>query len=190
MSGFYTSARAAAAQLPGGAIRVFDSGSVALGLGLMVREAARMACDDTPEATIMARLELMRETVQQFATCETLEYLARSGRIGRVARFMGGLLDLKPILTVKDGVLDAFGRVRGRDQSVDTLRDLYIAGAQGHNGVHLGVIHAACEKEAKRFADECCNAVKPDVFIFEEQGPALGVYSGPGAIGVYWWAPR
>jgi DegV family protein with EDD domain len=189
LSGFLAAARRAAALLPGAVIHVFDSGSIALGLGLMVREAARLNCDNAPEATIMARLELMRETVQQFGTFDTLEYLAKSGRIGRVARFMGGLLDLKPILTVKDGALDAYGRVRGRDQSIDTLRDLYIAAAQGHTGVHLGVIHAACEKEAKQFADECCKAVKPAVFMFAEQGPALGVYSGPGAIGVYWWAP-
>jgi DegV family protein with EDD domain len=189
LSGFLASAQRAAAQLPGAAIRVFDSGAIALALGLMVREAARLVFDNTSEASVMARLELMRETVQQYGTFDTLEYLAKSGRIGRAARFMGGLLDLKPILTVKDGVLDTFGRVRGRDQSIDTLRDLYIAGTKGRTGAHLGVIHSACEKEAKRFADECCQAVRPEVFIFEEQGPALGVYSGPGAIGVYWWVP-
>jgi DegV family protein with EDD domain len=189
MSGFIASARGAAAQLPDAAIRIFDSRSVALGLGLMVREAARMACDDAPEADIIAKLEVMRDSTRLFGTFDTLEYLAKSGRIGRVARFMGGLFDLKPILTVKDGALDAYGRVRGRDQSIATLRDLLLAEAQGRKGIHLGVIHAACEKEAKRFADECRKALKPEVFIFEEQGPALGVYSGVGAIGVYWWAP-
>jgi DegV family protein with EDD domain len=189
LSGIMESARGAAAALPDAKIRVFDTRSLALGHGLMVREAARMAKDDASEADIIARLERMRDELKVYWMFDTLEYLAKSGRIGRAARFMGGLLNVKPILTLKNGAIDTHSRERGRAQGLNALKELYTKSVAGKQGIHLAVVYSVCEDDARKFADELHAIAKPDVFILGELGPAIGVYSGPGAVGLNWWIP-
>lgn len=190
LSGFTESARGAAALFPDAKIRIFDSRSIAPGQGLMVREAARMARDNAPEEDILKRLEVMRDGMKLYWMFDTLEYLAKSGRIGRAARFMGGLLDLKPVLTLKNGAIDTYGRTRGRLQAIGAVRDLVIKDAAGQKGVHLGIAYSVTEEDARRFGDELRAAINPEIYIFTELGPSLGVYAGPGAVGAYWWVPN
>ncbi len=189
LSGIVESARVAAAATPEAKIRIFDTRSVALGTAMMAREAAQMACDSAPEADILKRLESMRDKLRQYWALETLEYLAKSGRIGRGARLLGGLLDLKPILTLKDGMIDPYGRQRGKAAAVSVIRELAIKETNGKLGVRLGVVHSASEEEAKKLGEELKAIVKPEVFMIGELGPSVGTYTGPGVMGITWWVP-
>jgi DegV family protein with EDD domain len=190
LSGIIESARGAANAMPEAKIRIFDTRSVGTGHALMAREAARMAKEGAPEADILKRLEHMRDNVRQFWVFDTLEYLAKSGRIGRAARLLGGLLDLKPILSLKNGSIDPYGRQRGKATAVSTVREMAVKETSGKLGVQVGVVHAAAEEEAKKLAEDLQTAIKPALLLITELGPSVGSYSGPGALGITWYIPE
>jgi DegV family protein with EDD domain len=189
LSGTIESARSAAAHLPDAKIMIFDTHSLALGHGLMVNEAARLAHEGKSIEDIIKRLEAMRDTTQLYWTMDTLDYLAKSGRIGRGARFLGTMLNMKPILTLKDGAIEAHERQRSRQRALTSVRELVSKSVKGKSDVHIGVFHAACEDDAKKLADELRAELNPAVLLVGDLGPSVGVYGGPGTLGVAWSAP-
>ncbi len=194
MSGTFESARQAAEMFPGADIRPFDTRSVSLGQGLMVFQAARLVRQGANVDQVMATLEAMRDGMQVYFALHTLEYLARGGRIGRASHLMGNLLDIKPILKVTDGVVDAHSRQRTWRRAVETIRDIAIknscdAAGKPKPGLLVGVAHAVSQAEAQRVADDLRDALSPEVLLLCEIGPGLGVHTGPGALGVCWYVP-
>ncbi len=189
LSGTLASARQAAARVADADIRLFDTRSVTLGQALMVRQAAEMARRGENVEAILARLGDMRDRLRFYATLDTLDYLAKGGRIGRAARLLGTVLDMKPIIFIREGAVDAYGRQRSRARAIGMLRSLVLQDAAGVRGLHLAVMHGACEAEARQVADELVAALHPEVFLFGEVGPTLGTYVGPGTIGVTWYFP-
>lgn len=187
LSGTIASARGAAARLPDLDIRIFDTQAITLAQGLMVMEAARRAVRGDSGETILAKLEHMRENMQMFMAMDTLDYLAKGGRIGRAARLLGTLLDMKPILRMVDGAVDPYDRQRSRAAALKTIRDLALAEASNGKPLHLGVMHAMAENEARMFAAELRAKLNIKHEMFAQIGPALGTYSGPGAIGIAWY---
>ena len=183
-------ARLAAASFPLVDIRVFDTRSVTLGQGLMVYEAARMARDGADMDAIMRRLEDMRSRMRLYLTVDTLEYLSRGGRVGRAARVMGGLLNVKPILTIRGGMVQSHSQQRSRARAIAALRDLALEGCAGADDLRLGIMHAVCEADARRLADELQGKLQPETLLIAEIGAAVGVHTGPGALGVCWYAPE
>lgn len=190
LSGTVESARQAAALLPAADIRIFDSQSLALGHGLMVHEAARMIADGCSIGEILGRLDQMRAEVKIFWALDTLEYLAKSGRIGRAARLMGTLLDMKPILSLKNGAVDAFDKQRSRPRAIASVREMVTKACKGKPHCQIAVMHSADEAEAQKLADELRRDLHPEVLLISELGPSLGVYAGPRAIGLAWWVPE
>lgn len=189
LSGTIASAEQAAARLSQADIRIFDTYCLSLGQGLMVREAAAMAEAGAGAEAILQRLEAMREGMQFYAVMDTLDYMAKGGRIGRAARLLGTLLDMKPMITIRNGAVDAHSRQRSRARALEALRALPLEAAQGKSGLHLAVMHAACEEEARALAEDLRTRLRPQVFLFGEIGPAMGTYTGPGTIAVAWYAP-
>ncbi len=187
LSGTVESARGAAARLPDLDIRIFDTRGITLAQGLMVMEAARMAVGGASIDTILAKLDHMRENMQLFMAMDTLDYLAKGGRIGRAARLLGTLLDMKPILRIVEGAVDPYDRQRSRAAALKTLQDLVLDDARGAENLHLGVVHSMAENEARMFAAELRAKLHIKYEMFAQIGPALGTYSGPGAIGIAWY---
>ncbi len=190
LSGTLESARQAAGLLPELDIRLFDTRSCSIGQALQVAEAARMAHAGASYEEIAARLEDMRDKMQAYFMVDTLEYLAKGGRIGKAAHLVGTLLDMKPILTLRNGVVEAYARHRTRKRALAALDELVTKGAQGKKGLHLGIVHAVCEADARRLADSWREKLQPEVLLFAELGPGIGVHTGPGTIGVCWYSPE
>lgn len=168
-------------------ITCFDTLSISYGQGLMVREAAVMAQNGAAIPEIIARLEVMRDGMRVYFVLHTMDYLARSGRIGKASQMMGAMLDIKPVLSIEDGLLGAHSRQRTWKKAVASIRDLAIAGAQsteGNGPLHIAVVHAMNADSAEKLIAELKQALSPDVFIDGHVGPGLGVHSGPGALGV------
>lgn len=182
--------RQAAALMPDQDIRLFDTRSVTFGEGMMVWEVARMARDGSPVGDILARLADMRKRVEMFVVVDTLEYLARGGRVGPVARLVGGLLDVKPILTIKDGMVESSGQHRTRGRAIEHIRSMTERACTGKRNLRLGIMHAMCEDDARRLADGFRETLKPSDIVIAEIGPAVGMNTGPGALGVCWWWPE
>jgi DegV family protein with EDD domain len=186
LSGTISSARQAADLLPGVDITLFDTFSASLGQGLMVVRAAEMARQGADVAAIMAALEVMRERMEVYFVLNTLDYLAKGGRIGKASHLMGQLLDIKPILVLEDGEIDAHSRHRTWRRAVDALCGLVMESAGGTESIHIGVLHAVSEAAARALADDLKEALNPDTLILGEVGPGLGVHTGPGALGLCW----
>jgi DegV family protein with EDD domain len=186
LSGTIASARQAADLLPDADITLFDTLSASLGQGLMVVRAAEMARQGADVAAILKTLEAMRERMEVFFVLNTLEYLAKGGRIGKASHLVGQLLDIKPILVLEDGEIDAHSRHRTWRRAVDALCELIMASAEGAESIHIGVLHAVSEEPARALAGELAEALKPATLILGEVGPGLGVHTGPGALGLCW----
>lgn len=189
ISGTISSARQAANLLSGANIHIFDTLSGSLAEGLMVLEAARMASEDAALDAILDRLAAMREGMQLLLTPSTLDYIAKGGRIGRAAHLVGTMLDIKPILRFKDGVVEPCGRHRTHKRAVAAMRDMAIKEAGGKSRLHLAVAHGCDEEAYQWLTDELRTALKPDVFLSGGISAAFGTHLGPGIVGTGWWAP-
>lgn len=180
LSGTLNSARVAAQALDSDRIHLCDSGSVSMGLGWLVIEAAELAASGHPAAAILQHLERRRRDIRLFAILDTLEYLQRGGRIGRAAAFLGSALQIKPIVTVREGSVEPVERVRTFRRGVERLLDL----AQEHAPFdRLAVLHLGAEGPAGELRDRL-QALQPGLQIpFSEIGTVVGTYVGPGTLG-------
>jgi DegV family protein with EDD domain len=181
LSGTYQSAVIAADRLDF-PVRVIDSATVGVGLGL-IGMAAAVAGADTADVDAVARaaLDSGRRT-GVLAALDTLEYLKRGGRIGAAQAFLGSLLEVKPLITIEEGVVGAAGRVRTRSKALsaleETVRDLaprLEALAIFHGGA------ADLDSVVDRLAT--AGAIEPIVTVL---GAVVGTHTGPGVIGVAW----
>lgn len=180
-SGTVNTARAAAAEVAPARISVVDSGSASMGMGLCVLAAARAAAEGKSREECVAAAESTARRVHVAVAFETLDFLRRGGRIGRAQAFVGGLLRLKPILTVRDGEAHPLTRVRSRGKALDEL----IALATRFERVSdIAILHTTTPDDAGQLAERARDA-RPDARLMTGRfGPVLGVHGGPGMIGI------
>jgi DegV family protein with EDD domain len=183
------SARVAAAAFPDANIRIFDTESVGAAQGLMVLEAGRMSQAGASIDEILQRLQFIRSKMQVFFTLDTLDFVARSGRVDQISRMFGNLFEIKPILTLREGAVEPYGQERTRLRAIESLLEMVTTGAGPNSNAHVGVMHAACENEGRALGDRIRRAISPEVHLVTELGPGVGVSAGPGALGVCWYVP-
>ena len=180
-SGTIETARAAARDIAPDNINVVDSTSVSMGLGMCTIAAARVAKAGGTREACVAAAESVAGRLRIAVAFETLEYLRRGGRIGRAQAFLGGLLRLKPILTVKDGETFPVTRVRSRAKALD---ELFALCTQDKRIDEIAIMHTTTPEEAAALADRA-RAARPGVPLHLGRfGPALGVHGGPGMLGL------
>lgn len=189
-SGTVASARTAAIQFPEAEIHVFDSRLFSIGQALMVKEVAAMIDVGAAVDAILAKLNDMRERIQIFFVLDTLDFLHKGGRLGRAAHLIGSMLDIKPILTVKDGVMESYAKMRTRAQATHKLKDMALKAGEGVKEIRLAIAYAIHQSDAIKMADELSKRLHLSDILVTEIGPALGVYTGPGALGVAWYTPK
>lgn len=165
-------------------VHVFDSRGVTMGLGWQVLSAARARrAGGDAEAMIRAADET-RQNVILYVSLDTLEYLHKGGRIGGATRFVGSLLDLKPLVYVdhESGRVEAAGRVRTRKRALDMLYDRFFEEVSGDGALHIAVQHGDAPREAEQVAERIEREHSPTELLIDITGPVLGVHTGPGAI--------
>ncbi len=182
LSGTITSALTAR-ELVQGDIHVFDSRSISLGIALIATEAVDMVKQGLSAAEIIARLEQVREGTEVMFTLDTLEYLRKGGRIGKVQAVMGALLSIKPIVRVVDGIYIPVGKVRRQEQALQEIVQQFQALAVNKTVKRIVVAHGAAQKAAELLTDKIRQAFgrKPDLTV--QVGPVIGVHTGPGTVG-------
>ncbi len=180
-SGTVETARSVAAATAPDQISVVDSGSVSMGLGLCVIAAARAAKGGADRAQCAAAAEAVSKRLHVLVAFETLEYLRRGGRIGRAKAFLGGLLRLKPLLTVKDGEAFPVTRSRSRARALDALLELC---TETPNVSDIVIAHTTTPEDATALAERARAAVPGATVYVGRFGPVLGVHGGPGMLGI------
>jgi DegV family protein with EDD domain len=181
LSGTLQSASLAAQQFPAGAVRVVDSMTVSAGMQFLVRGAIRDIARDSTADVVEQRVISRSARVRVYVLLDTLTYLQRGGRIGRAQSFLGGILNVKPLLRVRDGEVHPEARVRSRQQGIAKL--VAIAAAQGPlEG--LAAFHCGAP-ELLRMIEPALRSAHPEVELVSGQlGAVVGTYSGPGGVGI------
>ncbi len=185
LSGTLDSAIQAKQQLPEAKIELIDSQSASLPLAFMALSAARAAKRGASMDECKAIVETIREHTQVFFAVDTLEFLHRGGRIGGATRFLGTALNLKPILTLQEGKIEAIERVRTSAKAHNRLIELVKAGVNGHADLNMiGVIGANAAEAASAVLHKVMKQFEPDEILLANLSPVLGTHTGPGTIGL------
>ncbi|MDX1663672.1 MAG: DegV family protein [Candidatus Promineifilaceae bacterium] len=187
LSGTFASAHAAVDMMGDYPMKIVDSRSVSLGLGLMVLEAARLAEAGKGYQQIAEVIEAMVPHVHVRFVVDTLEYLHRGGRIGGGKRLIGSMLSIKPLLGVHEGTVEALASVRTKRKAVDRLLEIAQEETEGAQALHMGVIHAAAEDEGRALAERVRERFKPVELVENELTPVIGTHGGPGTVGVCYY---
>ncbi|HVT59154.1 MAG TPA: DegV family protein [Thermoanaerobaculia bacterium] len=170
-------------------LRVVDSASVSLGLGLLALFAARMARRGLEPDDLAARLEAMRERVHVLFVVDTLDYLARGGRIGKARAVLGNLLGIKPILGLADGEVVPVDRVRGGRAAHPRLIELFRERIDPARPVAAGIGHAKAPVWADRLRALLEQNFRISELLVTEIGPVVGTHAGPGTVGAALFQP-
>ncbi len=189
LSGTMDSAVQAKAMLPGPRIELVDSQSTSLALGFQVLAAARFAAQGATLKECKAVAEKASQKSGVLFVLKTLEYLARGGRIGGAAAFVGTLLNLKPILEIKDGRVEAIERVRTSAKAIDRLLDIFEERAHLDSSppLRLAALHSDTPDEAQELLERARQrfgvSEVSEAFV-GRVSPVIGVHAGPGALGI------
>lgn len=187
-SGTIASAETAKQQVSGINIVNVDGRSASMGTGWPLLKAAEAAKGGASIDECVRIAEQTRDHCGLMLLVDTLEFLHRGGRIGGGARFLGTALNLKPILEVQEGALEAVERVRTKTKAVDRMVELLVDRVAGRSPVHLAVLHANAEEDAKKLLEEGAKQVKPVETTLAEVSPAVGTHTGPGTLGFVFMA--
>jgi len=164
-------------------LRVVDSDHVSLGLGMLALFAARMARRGIEPEGIVDRLESMRDRLHVLFAVDTLEYLARGGRIGKARAIMGNLLGIKPILGVVDGEIVPIDRVRGGRAAHPRLIELFRERIDPKRPVLVTIAHAKAPVWADRLRGLIEKNFQVKEILMAEMGPVVAANAGPGTVG-------
>jgi len=180
LSGTLNSARAAKLDLPDATITLVDSATAALALGLVVKATAEAAQAGKTHAEVVAVAEDAAEKTEAYVILETLTYLQKGGRIGKAQALIGGLLSVKPILTIKDGEILPHEKVRSRAKGIAKLKEIAASSAPY---AELGVIHEA-DSEIVTELVETLSALTDKPVLLGKIGAVIGVHAGPDVVGI------
>ena len=181
LSGTWSTAQATATRIAPDRIRVVDSGQVSFPIGWLAAQALERAAAGAGLATIAEEIEARATMSRVVATLDTLEWLRRGGRIGRVAALAGTMLNLKPLLIIENGAVLPLERVRTRQAALRRLRDIV---AELGPIERLGVLHGDAAESASGLVAEL-RMLHPDLTIDQaEISAVVGVHAGPGVVAI------
>jgi DegV family protein with EDD domain len=168
-------------------VSVFDSRAASVGLGDMVKKAAEMRDRGASLEQIIKAIEHIRDTNKVFFTVESLNFLQKNGRIGKAQALLGGLLNIKPLLSLNDGRIEPMGRARGTKKAIKELVDQTQAYMASHPGpLIVSFIHiqdpAAAETMRQAFKEANINFKDQGIY---EIGAVIASHVGPGTFGMY-----
>lgn len=174
----------AAAKTLEGKIRVFDSRSISMGIGLQVTEALEMIKSNLSLDAIMEQLNSLRSKTEVYFSLDTLEYLEKGGRIGKVSALLGAILNIKPVVKVENGIYVPLDKARNQSQAIKKMVEHTLKTLRGRLPKNVAVVHGAAEEGAQMLKHCLEEALGKKVMLVNETGPVIGVHTGPGTLGL------
>jgi DegV family protein with EDD domain len=188
VSGTFQSAELAAQEVGGDRVRVVDTLSASLAIAMLSHAIQRRLARGTTDEEIAALVDRFHANCDVVFTVDTLEYLQRGGRIGRAQALAGSLLNLRPILSIEDGVVDAVARVRGRQKALAEFERRFVAATSDGPGLRVAIAHADAADWVGTLS-ELVWRVRPaaEIEFTSTLGAVVGTHAGPGAVGFFWF---
>lgn len=184
MSGTHSAAIQAREALPGMDIRILDTGTVGPGHRLIVNAVLDAAASGADAAEIEGLVAGIAATMRLVFTVESLEYLRRGGRIGGGRALLGSVLNVKPILEVRDGAVEPLHRVRTFPRALDRIVEEVTRSAQSWGGRARAMVAHADQREAGAEVARRVSEIAGETVELIDVGPVIGCHGGPGAVGV------
>jgi len=185
VSATYQAAVSATELLPDKQITVFDTRSISMGQGFMVLKAAEMARAGRAKDEILVEVEKVRDRTHLFAALDTLKFMALSGRVGHLTAEMAKVLNIKPILTIKEGKLELLEKVRTRKKAWARVLELTEESLGDGEIDSMFILHVAAKEAADEFEALLRTRVNcPSEIRHTELTPGLSVHTGGGLVGV------
>jgi DegV family protein with EDD domain len=188
VSGTFASAETAAAELGGGRVRAIDTEIASASIAMLALAIQRRLERDTSDEEVDELIErYLRERGLLF-TVDTLEFLQRGGRIGKAAAFAGTLLQVKPILSIRNGEVEPVKRVRGERKAFAELAAALKTETEDEPAYRLGVAHAAAPERAAEL-EALVREQRPnaELELVVTLGAVIGAHAGPGTLALFWF---
>jgi len=182
------SALSAQLEFPGAPIEIIDTQLVSMALSFQVLAAARAAAAGASLAECKQIAEEAYPKIGVYFTVDNLKYLAAGGRINSAKRFMGTVLNIKPLLQIRDGKIEAVESVRSSNKAIQRMVQLVERDIAGRTPVRVSVFHALMEDTAKEVLDQCTRQFNAVESILAEVSPTIGAHTGPGTISIAYMA--
>jgi len=184
ISGTVDSALMAQKHLPSIPLHVVDSKLTSSGLALLVKALVKARADGIDAGGLVSLASRIVENSSIYFMVDTLEYLYKGGRIGGASRFLGGALEIKPILYLnEEGKIEALEKVRTKKKALQRLVELAVEKANG-KPAHVGVIHAQAAEDAHQIKATLSQQIDCAEMGIYDLSPVIGTHVGPGAIGI------
>jgi DegV family protein with EDD domain len=189
LSGTFQSASTAAAQLGDGRVRTIDSESASVAISMLALAVQRRLERGTTDEEVDALVTRYLDEHGLLFTVDTLEFLARGGRIGKAKAFAGQLLNVKPILSIRDGEVLPVKRVRGNRKAVQEFVDALETQTADSPALRVGIAHADAPERMVQL-EKMVRDIRPQAQIEMETslGAVIGAHAGPGTVGFFWFA--
>jgi fatty acid kinase fatty acid binding subunit len=169
-------------------VEILDTETTIMSQGYQVLMVARAAENGASMADCKALAEKARGTTGVFFAVDTLEFLHRGGRIGGAQRFLGSALNLKPILTIADGRVEAVERIRTKAKAHDRIVEIVAEKCKGKSPIRLAAQHADAEADALALVEKAKRSLDVSEFIVSGISPAVGAHIGPGTVALAYMA--
>jgi DegV family protein with EDD domain len=189
LSGTFQSAGTAAAELGDGRVRTIDSESASVATAMLATSIQRRLERGTTDEEIDALVERYLREHGLLFTVDTLEFLARGGRIGRAKAFAGQLMNVKPILSIREGEVIPVKRVRGNRKAFQEFVEAVTEQTQDVPGLRVGIAHADAPERMVQI-EKMVRHLRPQATIEMETmlGAVIGAHAGPGTVGFFWFS--
>ncbi|OAO78418.1 DegV family protein [Geobacillus stearothermophilus] len=189
ISGTYQGAVTAGTMVEGLRVYAYDSEISCMAQGFYAIEAAEMAKAGKMPEEILARLDEMKRTLRAYFMVDDLSHLQRGGRLTGAQAFIGGLLQIKPLLRFENKVIVPFEKIRTRKKAVQRIEELFDEDADKGVPLKAAIIHANQLDEASRWRDELAARYPHVEFSISYFGPVIATHVGEGALGLTWYQP-
>ena len=188
LSGTVESARTAAGVVGGDRVRVHDSNTASAAIAMLGLAIQRRLEHGTTDEEIEELVARYASQARLLFTVETLEFLAKGGRIGRAAAMAGQLLKVKPILTITDGEVVPLAKVRGNHKAMQEFVERFTESTEDVPELRVGIAHADAPGKAEQLV-KMVRDLRPraEIELVTTLGAVVGTHAGPGCVGFFWF---
>ncbi|HSL65737.1 MAG TPA: DegV family protein [Gaiellaceae bacterium] len=188
LSGTFASAELAAGQVGGDRVRVLDSRTASAAIAMLGLAILRRLERGTTDEEVEELVARYADRAGLLFTVDTFEFLQRGGRIGKARAMAGQLLNIKPILSLREGEIEPVKRVRGNQKAFMEFVERFRAGTPDGPGLRVGIAHADAPAKAEALV-EMVRRERPqaEVELVTTLGAVVGTHAGPGTVGFFWF---